>query len=87
MSLLRSTPTARRTKPIRRSSRLALVAELMLEGRSTFEEIARKHGTTIGNVSMHAQHLRRKHGFEYEVDGPGGRVRLIVPKGAKLWAD
>jgi hypothetical protein len=56
-------------------------------GKFTAKQIAKKTRTTVGNVYQHLNQIRRHHGFDYAFSENGGRVRLIVPKGATLFTN
>ena len=83
---------SRAPAPVPRHSPKGRVAEFMLTGRYTFAQIARKTRRTYNNVVQHALQLKAR-GFSYTSERTGrdkrlaGPVKLIVPKGAKLFED
>ena len=69
-----STPGAKRPisgtkRPISPDSPKGKVAQMMLQGQFSFEQIAKRIGTTTGNALQHAKQLAAR-GFPFEiVDG------------------
>ena len=57
---------------------------MMLEGTHTFEQIAKKIGTTTSNARQHAKQLKAR-GFDY-AEGEDGTVKLVVPDGVEVFA-
>jgi len=77
-------PTPGGKRAIAKDSPKGKVAAMMLEGTHTFEQIAKKIGTTTSNARQHAKQLKAR-GFSFE-EGEDGKVRLIVPDGVEVFA-
>ena len=71
-------------RPIAKDSPKGKVAAMMLEGTHTFEQIAKKIGTTTSNARQHAKQLKAR-GFDYTV-AEDGTVKLVVPDGVEVFA-
>jgi hypothetical protein len=82
-------PTAKKrpsagARPIAKDSPKGKVVAMMLEGTRTFEQIAKKIGTTTSNARQHARQLKAR-GFSY-AEAEDGTVKLVVPDGAEVFA-